>query len=92
MYQLKQIISSKDIDNPDFDYIVFVSSEDVDKAIVFTKKELKKHFSLSAKKKKDGDIDYQIYPHFYGRVCYDGRVRTGEERINISQYVNNYIL
>ena len=53
---------------------------------MFTKEELKNHFSLSAKKKKDGDIDYQIYPHFYGRV------RTGEERINISQYVNNYIL
>lgn len=89
---LWQTISSQDIDNPDFDYIVFVSSEDVDKAIVFTKEELKKHFSLNAKKKKDGEVDYTIYPHFYGRVCYDGRVRASEERINISQYVNNYTL
>ena len=61
------------------------SDKELDKAIAF-------NIETYEQMKKDGEVDYAIYPHFYGRVCYDGRVRLGEDRIDISQYVNNYTL
>jgi hypothetical protein len=76
----------------EFDYMVFICSEDIDKALVFTKKELKEHYSLVAKKKKNGDIDIDMYPHFIGRNCVDARVHSDKESIDITKYVNNYIL
>ncbi len=85
-------VSEEEISNPDFDYMVFVCNEDIEKAIIFTKEELKRHFYLEQKKKKNGNIDYEIYPQFYGRVSYDARVRADQERIDITKYVNNYIL
>ena len=54
--------NSKEPDE-DYDYMTIICSDDIEKAIIFTKEELKQHFSLGVKKKKNGDIDFEIYPH-----------------------------
>lgn len=82
--------SAKEIED-DYDYMTIICSEDVDKAVIFTKEELKQHFSLEVKKKKNGEVDFEIYPHFIGRNCIDARVPAGKEPIDITKYVNNYI-
>ncbi len=59
--------------------------------MVFTKEELKQHYVLETKKKKNGEIDFELYPHFIGRRCIDARVHLYKEPIDITKYVNNYI-
>ena len=76
---------------PDEDYMTIICSDDVEKAIIFTKEELKQHYALEAKKKKNGDVDFELYPHFIGRKCIDARVHSDKEPIDITKYVNNYI-
>lgn len=75
----------------DYDYVTIICSEDIEKAVVFTREELKQHFSLEVKKKKNGEVDLELYPHFIGRKCIDARVPLGKEPIDITKYVNNYI-
>lgn len=75
----------------DYDYMTIICSDDVEKAIIFTKEELKQHYALEAKKKKNGDVDFELYPHFIGRKCIDARVHSDKEPIDITKYVNNYI-
>lgn len=82
--------SSKELDE-EYDYIVIICSEDIERAVIFTKEELKAHFKLEAKKKKNGDIDFDVYPHFIGRRCIDARVHSDKDSIDITKYVGNYI-
>ena len=83
--------SSKELEE-DYSYMVVICSEDTDKAIVFTKEELKEHYSLEQKKKKNGEIDFNIYPVFIGRRCFYRRGKFDKEGIDITKYVNNYVL
>ena len=83
-------LSKEEVYESDYDYIVLVCKEDIEKALVFTIEELKEHFSLEQKKKKNGEVDYEMYPHFIGRKSFDARVRSNQERIDITRYVNNY--
>ena len=73
-------------------YFVVVCSDNLDKSIVFTREEAVEHFKNAEKKKKDGTTDYDMYPQFLGRVCVDNRVKSGFSGIDISKFVNNYIL
>ncbi len=82
--------SSEELEE-DYDYYTIICNEDIEKAVVFTKEELKQHYALEAKKKKNGDIDFELYPHFIGRKCIDKRVNSDKEPIDITKYVNNYI-
>lgn len=82
--------SSKELDE-DYDYMTIICSENIEKALIFTREELKQHYALEAKKKKNGDIDFDLYPHFIGRVCIDARVHSDKDSIDITKYVNNYI-
>lgn len=41
--------------------------------------------------KKNGDIDFDLYPHFIGRIYIDARAHSDKEPIDITKYVNNYI-
>ena len=75
----------------DYDYMTIICSDDVEKAIIFTKEELKQHYALEAKKKKNGDVDFELYPQFIGRKCIDARVHSDKEPIDITKYLNNYI-
>ena len=81
--------SNKELEE-DYSYMVVICSEDIDKAIVFTKEELKEHYSLEQKKKKNGEIDFNIYPVFIGRRCFDRRHSSDKGQIDITKYVNNY--
>lgn len=83
-------LSKEEVYESDYDYIVLVCKEDIEKALVFTIEELKEHFSLEQKKKKNGEVDYEMYPNFIGRKSFDARVRSNQERIDITRYVNNY--
>ena len=83
-------LSKEEVYESDYDYIVLVCKEDIEKALVFTIEELKEHFSLEQKKKKNGEVDYEMYPNFIGRKSFDARVRANQERIDITRYVNNY--
>ena len=71
--------------------MTIICSDDIEKAIIFTKEELKQHYALEAKKKKNGDIDFELYPHFIGRKYIDARVHSTKAPIDITKYVNNYI-
>ena len=71
--------------------MTIICSDDIEKAIIFTKEELKQHYALEAKKNKNGDIDFELYPHFIGRKCIDARVHSNKAPIDITKYVNNYI-
>ena len=71
--------------------MTIICSDDIEKAIIFTKEELKQHYALDAKKKKNGEIDFELYPYFIGRKCIDARVHSHKEPIDITKYVNNYI-
>ncbi|MBZ6006677.1 hypothetical protein K1514_12325 [Paraclostridium bifermentans] len=82
--------SSKELDE-DYDYMTIICSENIDKVLIFTREELKQHYNLKAKKKKNGEIDFKLYPHFIGRKCIDARVHSDKESIDITKYVNNYI-
>lgn len=82
--------SSKELDE-DYDYMTIICSENIDKVLIFTREELKQHYNLKAKKKKNGEIDFKLYPHFIGRKCIDARVHSDKEQIDITKYVNNYI-
>lgn len=82
--------SSQELES-DYDYMTIICSEDIEKAIIFTREELKQHYALEAKKKKNGEIDYELYPQFLGRRCIDNRVHSDKEPIDITKYVNNYI-
>ena len=82
--------SAKEIED-DYDYMTIICSDDVEKAIIFTKEELKQHYALEAKKKKNGDVDFELYPQFIGRKCIDARVHSDKEPIDITKYLNNYI-
>lgn len=82
--------NSKEPDE-DYDYMTMICSDDIEKAIIFTKEELKQHYALEAKKKKNGEIDFELYPQFIGRKCIDARVHSHKEPIDITKYVNNYI-
>lgn len=81
--------SSKELDE-DYSYMVVICSENIEKSIIFTKEELKSHYNLEGKKKKNGEIDFELYPHFIGRKCIDARVHSDKEPIDITKYVNNY--
>lgn len=83
-------LSKEEVYESDYDYIVLVCKEDIEKALVFTIEELKEHFSLEQKKKKNGEVDYEMYPNFIGRKSFDARVRANQEKIDITRYVNNY--
>ena len=82
--------SSQELES-DYDYMTIICSEDIEKAVLFTREELKQHYALEAKKKKNGEIDYELYPQFLGRRCIDNRVHSDKEPIDITKYVNNYI-
>ena len=82
--------SSQELES-DYDYMTIICSEDIEKAVIFTREELKQHYALEAKKKKNGEIDYELYPQFLGRRCIDNRVHSDKEPIDITKYVNNYI-
>ena len=82
--------SAKEIED-DYDYMTMICSDDIEKAIILTKEELKQHYALEAKKKKNGEIDFELYPQFIGRKCIDARVHSDKEPIDITKYVNNYI-
>ena len=45
--------SAKEIED-DYDYMTIICSEDIEKAVIFTKEELKQHFSLEVKRRKMG--------------------------------------
>ncbi len=82
--------SSEELEE-DYDYYTIICNEDIEKAVVFTKEELKQHYVLETKKKKNREIDFELYPHFIGRRCIDARVHLYKEPIDITKYVNNYI-
>ena len=82
--------SSEELEE-DYDYYTIICNEDIEKAVVFTKEELKQPYVLETKQKKNGEIDFELYPHFIGRRCIDARVHLYKEPIDITKYVNNYI-
>lgn len=71
--------------------MTMICSDDIEKATILTKEELKQHYALEANKKKNGEIDFELYPQFIGRKCIDARVHLDKEPIDITKYVNNYI-
>lgn len=75
----------------DKDYFVIICSENLEKSLIFTKYELVKHFDNVAKKKKNDEIDYEMYPNFNGRYCVDSRVKSGADPIDITKNLNNYV-
>ena len=71
--------------------MTIICSDDIEKAIIFTKEELKQHYALEAKKKKMEILTLSYIPHFIGRKCIDARVHSNKAPIDITKYVNNYI-
>lgn len=84
--------SKEELENSeDNDYFVVICSDNLEKSLVFTRNELVAHFSDISKRKKNDEIDYDMYPHFIGRNCVDSRVKSDATPIDITKNLNNYV-